>query len=593
MKIQQLFCLVGFFLFSQILNAQNETELDSLKSLLNSNLGKADRAKINLAISKSSLSTDGIQYAEKAFALFTELKDSSSMSLALEEISAHLRKMGNTDRAIEELMKALKINEITKKKKNIAVISTQIGTLYLNEKEINSGLLFLKKGYKILLELHDSVNVALTCINIGEAYRMADSLDIAEYYFNKSLELNQHLKKKIIAGYNIGNLGLIHSKQGKNRQAIDELKKSIEILSPLEDYYSISVYQSEIGKIFISEGDVTEGENLLKQSLELAKKQKIKEQICEISRYLSEYYESQKMFIQALVFRKQYETYHDSIVNSDNIRKIDQLHAQYQLEKKQADIDILELTNKEKKKEIYFLFTSLLILMVLFIFLFSVWQLKRKAYNTLQKQKTIIEKSEQEKSLLLRELNHRVKNNLQMVSSLLSLQAFELKGHPAAEALKISKYRIEALLLIHQKLYNNNLHSEINLKEYIEELARGLVFNFGKKVNLDLSVSQIITPFEQAIHIGLIINELVTNSLKYAYGNTENPNLQINAFESDNTIQLIVADNGSGITDTDFDKSQSLGIKLVRSLIEQLNGDYWLENSNGCKWNINLRPNLH
>lgn len=571
--------------------AQNKSEIDSLiGQLQNSNLSKADQAKINLDISKKSLSTEGISYAEKAFALFSELKDSASICLALEEMSAHHRKMGNSVLATEELLKALQINEKLGRNKNIAVLAAQIGTLYLNDKDLNTGLKYLLKGYESLSEIRDTLNMALACINIGEAYRLADSLSIAEEYLIRSLEFNNRLNNSIVKGYCIGNLGLIHASQEKLTQAKNELLESIHILRKFKDYYSISFYQAEIGNILIKEGKTEEGRKLLIESLTLAKKQNIKNQIAEISKSLSIQYEEHKQFKVALQYRKQFEIYHDSLLNTDNIRKIERIKSQYQLEKKQEEIVLLEKINKDKKRIVYLLAISSIVLIILLLTLLRIWHSKRKAYNTLKEQNAIIEKKEQEKSLLLRELNHRVKNNLQMVSSLLSLQAFELKDHPAAEALRISKNRVEALMLIHQKLYNNNLHSEINLKEYIEELARGLIFNFGKKIEMKLDIDQIVIPFEQAIPVGLIINELVTNALKYAYIHTDRLRIELSLTAMDHEIRLIVADNGPGLKELDCTKIQSLGIKLVRSLIEQLNGHFTQENTNGCVWKIYLKP---
>lgn len=572
--------------------AQNDGKIDSLIFLSqNSHLSKAQQAKINLDISRKSLSTEGISYAEKAFVLFSELKDSTSICLALEEMSAHHRKMGNSVLATEELLKALQINEKLGRNKNIAVLAAQIGTLYINDKDLNTGLKYLLKGYESLSEIKDTLNMALACINIGEAYRLADSLTVAEKYLNRGLGLNNRMNNSIIKGYCIGNLGLIHASQEKLEQAKGELSESIQILQKFEDYYSISFYQAEIGNILIKEEKIREGKKLLIESLKLAKKQDIKEQIAEISKSLSIQFEKEKQFETALLYRKQFENYHDSLLNIDNVRKIESLKSQYQLEKKQAEIKLLEKVNLDKKRTVYILAICSIVLVILLLTLLRIWHSNQKAYNILKEQNLIIEKREQEKSLLLRELNHRVKNNLQMVSSLLSLQAFELKDHPAAEALRISKNRVEALMLIHQKLYNNNLHSEINLKEYIEELARGLIFNFGRKIKTKLNVDQIVIPFEQAIPIGLIINELVTNALKYAYIHTDELCIELSLTAMDHEIQLVVTDNGPGLKDLDCKKIQSLGIKLVRSLIEQLNGHFTQENKNGCVWKIYLKPN--
>ncbi len=315
------------------------------------------------------------------------------------------------------------------------------------------------------------------------------------------------------------------------------------ILGEMGDYYSTSVYQSELAQIYIRQGQKAKGEELLHDALQMAEREKLKEQIRDISKDLSRFYEQTGRFQDALELRKQYEVYHDSLVNIENVRKTEQLESQYWLDRKDADIRILEVENQSKRRTVTVLSVSAFILLVLLSILYRLQILRKRAYKKVAEQKDIIEKREKEKALLLKELNHRVKNNLQMVSSMFSLQAAQFRGEPAADALVAARRRIDALMLIHQKLYREDVDTHIRLADYIKELVDNLVYGFGKEVDLHLDLSSAKLYIDLAIPLGIIINELLTNSLKYASGESK-LRIDVALKEENDKLHLIIADNG-------------------------------------------------
>ncbi|SFD79132.1 sensor histidine kinase [Thermophagus xiamenensis] len=292
-----------------------------------------------------------------------------------------------------------------------------------------------------------------------------------------------------------------------------------------------------------------------------------------------------------MAFRKQYEIYKDSLVNIENVRKIEQTENQYFLNLKEADIRFLEEQNRNKRNILILLSVGAFILLSLLVFVYSLQLSRKKALRKVSEQKDIIEKREKEKALLLKELNHRVKNNLQMVSSMFSLQAGQLKGEPGAEALLAARHRIEALMLIHQKLYRDDVDTTIDLVDYIRELTNNLVFGLTRKVNLILDLSPAYLYIDSAIPLGIIFNELLTNALKYGFKDNV-LTLNVSLKEENNQLFLIIADNGAGVPPGfDMKKSRSLGLRLVYTLVQQLNGQINQFNDNGCRWEIVLNIN--
>jgi two-component system, sensor histidine kinase PdtaS len=344
-----------------------------------------------------------------------------------------------------------------------------------------------------------------------------------------------------------------------------------------------------LGKILIDEGKLKAGEQLLLESLNMAEKGRHKEQIQDISNDLSLFYEKNHQFEKALSYREKYEIYHDSLVNIDNVRKVEQLHSKYWLDKKEANIHFLEKENDNKRKLVSILSIGTILLVTLLIFLQRASQQRKRAFRKVSEQNIIIEKREKEKALLLKELNHRVKNNLQMVASLINIQARQSKEPVLSNALEATRHRIDTLVLIHQKLYRESADMQVNLENYIRELVDNLIFSYGEKVNLSMNLASIYLHIDSVIPLGLIINELITNALKYAKKQGQPLAINITLSEVNQKIYLSIADNGKGLPEGfENQKGNSLGLKLVYSLIKQLKGEIVYSYNNGCFWNITL-----
>ncbi|MFW5753750.1 MAG: tetratricopeptide repeat-containing sensor histidine kinase [Marinilabiliaceae bacterium] len=501
------------------------------------------------------------------------------------------RDLGDYPSAIDASLKALRIYDRLNRSDKTAAMQLQIGSHFSAEKNYSKATQYISQALKSLREEKDTSNIILALINLGETYRTKGNLDSAEVLFKECLEMNQLQKNdyaEVVNAYAKGNLGMVYASQKKDQEAIKLLKSSINTLGEMEDYYSSTVYQAELAQIYIRQGKKQQGEELLREALGIAEREKLKEQIRDISKDLSQYYEQNNRLRQALELRKQYEVYHDSLVNVENVRKTEQLESQYQLDKRDANIQLLELENRNKRNTVIGLSIGSFILLVMLFFVYRLQMLRKRAYQKVSEQKDIIEKREKEKALLLKELNHRVKNNLQMVSSMFSLQAGQLRGTPAEEALTAGRRRIDALMLIHQKLYRENVDTEIPLPGYIKELTESLIYSFDKKTDLNFDAVSVALPIDKAIPLGIVINELVTNALKY--GPDEGMTLELSVQQDEENIFVTIADNGPGVPDGfDIQKSSSLGLKLVHSLIRQLHGEVIQTNDNGCRWEIVLK----
>ena len=205
-----------------------------------------------------------------------------------------------------------------------------------------------------------------------------------------------------------------------------------------------------------------------------------------------------------------------------------------------------------------------------------------------------LNKSIEEKEVLLREIHHRVKNNMQVVSSLLLLQTQNIEDEKYLNIFNDSNNRILSIALIHEKLYESKNFVNIDIKEYITELASNLLDSYGRtgNVKFEINVENVSLDINNSVPCGLIINELITNSLKHAFPEGRQGIIKI-TFKSkeNNMLQLSISDDGIGIPkDLDIRNTKSLGLHLVTALAEnQLHGEIIILRDRGTEFQINFR----
>jgi len=190
-----------------------------------------------------------------------------------------------------------------------------------------------------------------------------------------------------------------------------------------------------------------------------------------------------------------------------------------------------------------------------------------------------------EKDILLQEIHHRVKNNMQIISSLLNLQITYLNDEEAVNLLKESQNRVRSMAIIHEKLYQSNDFTKINITEYINSLVNGLFYSYSIKnhINSTINVDDVELNIETAVPASLILNELISNSLKhgFAMGSGE---IYIKLKNIDDKYEMIVGDNGIGFPkDLDYRKTESLGLQLVNNLVNQIDGEIELKLDHGTE----------
>lgn len=291
----------------------------------------------------------------------------------------------------------------------------------------------------------------------------------------------------------------------------------------------------------------------------------------------------------------------DTILNAEKTNAVRKLEIQYEAEKRENDIrlkdqEIKGLVEAEGLRQAVLEQTRLtrnlmvgtsLLLALLGTILFLQYKQKRKANIVVTQRNEQLSQLLEEKEWLVREVHHRVKNNLQMVISLLNIQSSYLDNDAAITAVRDSQRRMQAMSLIHQKLYQDKNVSVIDMAIYINELITYLkeMFISATWIHFEQDVDPIQLDVTQAIPVGLILNELIVNSIKYAFDQNDSGIITVSLHPADERhLMLVVSDNGKGLPEKfNAFEGRSLGMSLVTELAKQLEGSIKFLNDGGAK----------
>lgn len=339
------------------------------------------------------------------------------------------------------------------------------------------------------------------------------------------------------------------------------------------------------------------------------------EQIGRAHSRLFDIYRSEKKLDLAIYHLQRYKQIEDSINDVRRYRDATELAVQYETARKEESIKTLEATSKLQQSELKrvslirnIILGSAMAALLLALYLYRLYKAKQSRTRLLEKQQVQIreqneqlsqligEKDEllQTKELLVREIHHRVKNNLQILMSLLYTQAAFLKGNDAQRAILDSHSRMQAISIVHNQLYRTEGMTIMHMREYILSLTNFLRESFAKggRTFFDVQVEEILLDISQAIPVGLIVNEAVTNAIKHAFDGSRWGRIAITFRQlTPRQLVLAVADDGKGLpADFDLERSDSMGMHLIKVLSQQLGGQLQIAHQKGLKIEVLFSP---
>lgn len=387
-------------------------------------------------------------------------------------------------------------------------------------------------------------------------------------------------------------------------------EEAMKILATRSPSFGLALY-SEIISYQIVSGKLPDAEKFLK-----AYRDRVAVQKGALSQY---YYLQHKLdsmrgdYKSALVNYTRFKAVSDSLLDQAKVKEMTQLNVAFETEKKEQaiallkrDAEIADIRLGEEKRIRNGMVAGALVLGLILVLMFNLYRSKKRSSDQLQIQKNeialknnVLQRLIDEKEWLLKEVHHRVKNNLQTIVSLLESQAIYLKNAEALSAIQDSQNRVNAMSLIHQKLYQSESITTINMSVYINELVHYLMQSFvnhQRGVRFDIQVDDVELDVSQAIPVGLILNEAITNSMKYAFPTSGENIISVAIKERDSEIKITVADNGIGIPpDIDIreEYDEGLGLQLIEGLTKDLKGALKISSEQGVRIDISFSANTH
>lgn len=531
------------------------------------------------------------QAYQQAMTLALSADDRNSIGLGYRSMGYWYEQVSDYPQAIAYYQRALAEFRRTNNARHLARTMYFISFCYDRLHDDNQALQYAKSGLAIAQKagLHDSVVQIYQQLASLEAHRR--QYKQADWYTSQIL--TYYKDRKDWMGYYAAlfNSALSDKNRGAYGRAEGKFRQVETFALEHNDNYMLGYVQASIPYALIPQNKLEEAERYSRQALAWVEKTGTNKYsaLVDINEHLSRIYEKRGDYKQALFYYKQQKANQDSVFNETKNRQLAELETRYQTRQKEDSINQLVATNAMQTRQIWAGTGGIIVLTILLGTLYGL-------YNRVRQSRRKIQQQSDQMALMMKELHHRVKNNLAIVSSLLKLQSNRLDDEKAVQAVRVGQQRVEAMALIHQRLYQTDSVTTVNMREYLTDLAGSLMRAYGyppDDFDLELTIDQPELDVDVAMPLGLIVNELVTNSFKYAYAGAKRPLLRIALLSqvAKPGITLEVQDNGPGIDLADWQRSgnrSSFGKRLIASLSEQLDGHFDLYKQDGTLFRLQI-----
>ena len=517
-----------------------------------------------------------------------KLDDKSRIARALYLLGCEEQVFERYASAIKYLQQSYQLYDELKMYKKVIKCTNKIAQVLDTQQDYDSALKYFKKTLELSQKFDYPEYEAYSYVSIGNIENdYLGKYQSALENYRKGISLCKKLK--LNEAYHGGLLNL--SGLYKNSKDYDKALKTLE--EPIKFYHENNTYGGyaeamaleKKGEILHEKKDYSLAQQITLKSLQLVENQAQSLQLrVESTDLLRKIYDAQNNIPAAYETQKRWRVLYDTLTNQNARKTVATLQTQFETVQKETQIKELDEQNHAQQTQLIWAISGFTVLLVSLVGGYYL-------YQKLNQNKLKVEEQSLQLTILMKELHHRVKNNLAIVSSLLSMQSNRLEDKNAAKAVREGQMRVQAMSLIHQRLYKTDDVSTVNIKDYFTELAESLMQAYGHTpddFDLTIEVENPALDVDLAIPLGLIVNELITNSFKYAYEGIERPTLYI-SLKNDKEITLKIQDNGIGIDEKLVSqKSNSFGQKLIKGLSKQLRGTYKFENNQGTYFELSF-----
>ncbi len=507
------------------------------------------------AFSKLARYTEALEYTHKGLDIYDSLHLLEKTSNTYTNLGIIFQLNNDFEKALSNYQKA--IDTAPDYKKNVKRSLVNIATIYNKQHKYDSALSIYTMAQVAMEKENDIYGLSIIHNNIGDVY----------------FSLKQYPK------------------------AADQFRKAIDYKKQINNKQGQAIASKNLAEVLLKMGNIKEANTWVIKSLELSKEVNSKKQILDALLLSAKINQEAGSHSTANKFYSDYILLKDSLDNAEQIKAIEEIQEKYQSEHQQKEIAELEIKNKQSQLEMekgnnqrnILLFVIVLTLVFAVFLTYSILN-NKKSQRILAQKNELIQLALGDKETLLKEIHHRVKNNLQIISSLLSLQTRYISDEKAIQAVNEGKNRVKSMALIHQKLYQKDNLTGIEMDDYIQHLVESLFVSYGissNKIKFTTDIAPIRLDVDTAIPLGLILNELVSNALKHAFKN-DGGELLIELKEKNKKLHFKIKDNGKGVSEKDKDKKEGFGLRLINSLARKLKATVSLDSAHGTCYYIEI-----
>ena len=533
-----------------------------------------------------------IVYLKKAISVYEKQEMTKELAETYLLLVTNYSGTAEYDKGSDTVFKALALYEKLGDQQGVAQCYTKICDLLYYSDSYAEGADYCKKAIAIQEKNGYEEDLALSYRRLAENQLFLGDLDESLANMNQAINLYKKIGETgppILACYN--GRGNIYKYMERYEEAIEDYNRCYEGAKAIGLERYMMPPTANIGHVYLLQGKYAEALPYNLRAIEIMKRIGNSKNLWENYMHVSNIYKELGDYKNALEYHELYEQGHTEYLNTIIARKDSELQVKY--ETAQKDLAILDKEAKiaqQRKTQWLYIGIAGLLAIILFGMYFTLKNIRKKR-KSLAILNSELDAKNRQNELLLKEIHHRVKNNLEMVKSLIALQSAKLEDGASKEAMLASQNRVQSMGIIHQKLYQGENLGSIEMKDYFMNLSEGVLdtFNAEEKVKIECAMDQLNLDVDTAVPIGLIVNELLTNALKYAFPDGVKGQINISLVKENNDLLLKVTDNGIGKTEGSKPKGTGFGTQLIQLLTQQLNGTISEEHSNGTAVFFNFK----
>ena len=530
-------------------------------------------------------------YIDSALVLGTQLDSSWRSTFYVQKCQLLIRE-NKLHAALDILLKSIPFipeeNAIRR-----AEIFARVAQIYRLIGDLDKAIAYELKSDQISVAKNIRRNLAAGNARLGELYYRKGQDSLSRVHLEKAIPyaIERKYDSALLTAYSV--MALLDLQSGDLHSARDYVHKAESVFERIPQHDNRENYYTAQVRLLRKEGKYVRAKYWLDTFLAYANERNSISTRVKVYRELRALYAETANWKAASELADSIEQMQRQMTYGDQKQLVYDLEAKYQTDLKNAEIQRLtneKLINRleieKQRRHVWMLIGGLILALMAILGSWFAFRTKQQANRELRQLNDELKRALDQNTLLVKEIHHRVKNNLQVVSSLLNLQGMFEKDEAVIHAINAGKDRVQSISLLHKTLYNNQDLKSVNVRPYFTELIEHLVNSYlGADHDLDLTmrIGNFQLDVDTLVPLGLIANELITNTFKYAFHQCDKPKLDFTLLNDGDRVTMAVKDNGPGLQINSLPRrSRSLGMQLISSFAERLEAEIKIDNTEGC-----------